>query len=91
MITIVDINDGKVTGKEKIDNPGHHPGYLPEFLSKMGVNSIIAGGMGMRAQELFDTSGIKTIMGVSGGIDDVISQIANGTLEGAGSCRRYVF
>ncbi len=83
--TIVDINDGKVISKEEINNPGHQPGYIPEFLSKMGVNSIVAGGMGMRALELFKSSNIKTIMGISGSIDDVVSQLLSGALEGGAS------
>ena len=83
--TIVDIDDGKVIKKEVIDNPGHHPGYLPEFLSGKGVNTIIAGGMGMRAQELFGLNNIETIMGVSGSIDDVINQMAKGILKGGQS------
>ena len=86
--TIVDINDGKVISKEEIDNPGHHPGYLPEFLSKMGVNSIVAGGMGMRAQELFKLNNIRTIMGVNGSITNVIGQLADGNLiEGESTCK----
>ena len=36
--TIVDIEDGKVLHKEEISNPGHHPGFLPRFLHKKGVN-----------------------------------------------------
>ena len=30
--TIAEIQDSKIIKKELIDNPGHHPGYLPEFL-----------------------------------------------------------
>jgi predicted Fe-Mo cluster-binding NifX family protein len=86
--TIADIENASVEAKQIIDNPGHHPGYLPEFLRGKGVEYIIAGGMGMRAQMLFNQSNIKTVMGVSGRVEDVLEQICNGTLEGGESlCR----
>ncbi len=85
--TIIDIENGAVKNKEEIPNPGHQVGYLPEFLSKQGVGCIIAGGMGHRAQTLFDEKNIKTVMGVSGAIDDIIDQICNNTLvEGESLC-----
>ena len=83
--TIVDIEDGKVTGKEEIANPGHNPGFLPKFLHDKGVNCIVAGGMGQRAVELFSEQGIEKIVGVSGQIDAVVEKIASGTLEGSES------
>ena len=83
--TIIDIEDGKVTGREELANPGHHPGFLPQFLHERGVSCIIAGGMGQRAVQLFAQQGIERIVGVSGTIDDVIGKIVNGTLEGGES------
>ena len=83
--TILEIDGNKLVKKESIDNPGHQPGFLPQFLKEIGVECIIAGGMGMRAKELFDSAGIKTIMGITGDIDDVINQILKGTLEGGES------
>ena len=73
VFTIVDIEDGKVSNKEQIDNPGHHPGFLPKFLHDKGVICIIAGGMGQNAVQLFEQEGIQHIVGVSGFIDDVNS------------------
>jgi len=83
--TIVEIEDGKIKRKNKIENPGHEPGFLPEFLKGKGVECIIAGGMGQRAIGLFGASGIKTVMGVSGKIDDVLKQLLEGTLKGGES------
>ena len=40
--TIGTIEDGVYVGQEVIENPGHHPGFLPEFLGNMGVKFIIA-------------------------------------------------
>ncbi len=51
--TLVEIKEGQVLKKEEIQNPGHQPGFLPQYLSEMDVDCIIAGGMGHRAQSLF--------------------------------------
>ncbi len=83
--TIVDIKDNKVTHQETIANPGHMPAFLPEFFAKQGAAYIIAGGMGQRARMLFDEKGIKTVMGVSGSIEDVVQAIVSGTLSGGGN------
>ncbi|MDP8289648.1 MAG: NifB/NifX family molybdenum-iron cluster-binding protein [Candidatus Susulua stagnicola] len=83
--TIVEIQDKQVVKTDTIANPGHHPGFLPQFLREKGVSAIIAGGMGMRAQELFVQSGIETIMGISGKINDVVAQVVSGTLKGGES------
>ena len=83
--TIVDFEDGRAAEKEIIKNPGHEPGFIPEFLREKGVNCIIAGGMGRRAEELFNRSEIEMVVGVSGKIDDVIGKIIDGTLEGGES------
>ena len=80
--TLVDIENGKVTKRTKVANPGHQPGAIPQFLHQKGVNCIVAGGMGMRATSFFEEYSIKTIVGVSGKIDEVIEQLKKGTLEG---------
>lgn len=86
--TIVDIEDGRIKNKGLLNNPGHQPHFLPKFLHQKGVECIIAGGMGVRAQEMFYEAGIQTILGVQGKIDDVIEQLRKGTLKGGESlCR----
>jgi len=83
--TIVDIEDGKVVKKEVIDNPGHQPGLIPQFLREKDVRCIIAGGMGMRATGFFSELGIQAIVGVNGKIEDVIKDLQRGTLKGGES------
>ena len=83
--TLVDIDNSKVVKKEVVANPGHTPGFIPQFLHEKGVEAIIAGGMGMRASGFFDELGIKPIVGVSGAIDEVIEQLIQGTLRGGES------
>jgi predicted Fe-Mo cluster-binding NifX family protein len=83
--TLIDIENGKVTKRDEVANPGHQPGAIPQFLHQKGVNSIVAGGMGMRAASFFEEYSIKTIVGVSGEIDEVIEQLKKGVLEGGES------
>ncbi len=80
--TLLDIEEGKVVTREIIANPGHQPGFLPKFLAEMGVDCIIAGGMGPRAQGLFATHNIETIIGVQGPVDEVIEKYLRQDLEG---------
>ena len=83
--TIIEINGDKLVNTKVIDNPGHHPGFLPQFLRDQGAEYIIAGGMGMRAIELFAQAGIKTILGVNGEVKEVVDQLLKGTLKGGES------
>jgi predicted Fe-Mo cluster-binding NifX family protein len=79
--TLYNVKDGQVTEKTLVPNPGHEPGFLPEYLSKLGVTCIIAGGMGMRAQNLFAAKNIETVVGAVGLVDDVAKAFAAGTLK----------
>lgn len=83
--TILEICDGKITDREKIPNPGHHPGFLPGYFEQMGVEAVIAGGGGTRAQMLFAEKNIQFILGVTGKIDDMIEKLCKGELEGGES------
>lgn len=58
------IEDGKIVKHETIDPPVHEPGSHPRFLHELGVSVVIAGGMGIKAQELFQQNSIEVIIGV---------------------------
>jgi len=83
--TIADIENGKVVKKEIVPNPGHSPGAIPQFLSEKGVQVIIAGGMGQRAAMFFNQFKIEQVVGINGGVDEVLSGLARGTLKGGES------
>jgi len=53
----------EVIKKELIPSPEHQPGLLPGWLAEKGVSVVIAGGMGPRAQELFQQNSIKVVIG----------------------------
>ena len=85
LFTIVDISEGKVMDKQVIENPGHQPGFIPKFLHERGVECIVCGGMGRRAINFFTELNIKTIIGVTGKIDETLAKLEKGTLEGGES------
>ena len=43
--------------------PDHQPGLLPRWLAEHDASVIIAGGMGMRAQQLFAQENITVVVG----------------------------
>ena len=79
--TLASIEEGRVKHCKTLDNPGHEPGFLPRFLSEHGVDCILAGGMGPRAQQLFNELDIKVVTGVSGAVEQVLSDFLAGDLE----------
>jgi predicted Fe-Mo cluster-binding NifX family protein len=79
--TIVEIEEGNVLEVEEINNPGHQPAFLPNFLAERGVKYIICGGMGNRAQMLFAEKKITPVIGVTGKIEEVIEKFVQGKLE----------
>jgi len=79
--TVIEVREGQMLSREEMPNPGHQPGFLPQYLSEKGVNCIIAGGMGPRAQALFAQKNIETIIGVQGTVDEVIEKFISQELE----------
>jgi len=61
---IIEVEDNKILKNEFVDPPAHEPGLYPKFLADMGVTTIIAGGMGQKAQNLFAQNGIEVFIGI---------------------------
>jgi len=59
----VDEQSKKILRKELVPSPGHEPGLLPRWLAEQGVSIVIAGGMGSRAQSIFQQNNIVVIIG----------------------------
>lgn len=60
---IVNKETGKVESVTTATPPAHQPGVLPQWLKDNEVDTVIAGGMGMRAQQLFGRYGITVVTG----------------------------
>lgn len=61
----VDPLAGSIIASRLATPPAHAPGVLPEWLAGEGVNVVIAGGMGARAQQLFAHAGIEVVTGAA--------------------------
>jgi predicted Fe-Mo cluster-binding NifX family protein len=82
---IFDIENGQIIKSESIMNPGHKPGFLPLFLHDLGVNVIIAGGMGGGAVDIFNQKGIEVILGANGSAEKAVEAFLKGDLVSTGS------
>ena len=86
--SLVEIDEAtkSVIGTTSIIPPPHEPGVLPKWLHEKGADVIITGGMGMRAQKLFQEYGIKVVVGAPAEIPEKIAeQYINGTLVTSGN------
>jgi len=59
----VDPDQKTILGTKTIGAPPHQPGLLPGWLAEYGADVIIAGGMGVRAQQLFAQQNIRVVIG----------------------------
>ncbi len=72
---------GEAEVVDALEAPPHQPGLLPAWLSERGVDVVIAGGMGSRAQELFCQAGIDVVIGApSTDPKEVAQSYLDGTL-----------
>ena len=62
---IVETDNNKILQEEYVVPPLHQPGVYPKYLADRGVNVIIAGGMGQKAQELFAMNNIEVYLGIT--------------------------
>lgn len=83
--SIFDTENNQIIKSESIPNPGHKPGFLPNFLNDKGVNVIISGGMGGGAIEIFNEKGIEVIVGASGNAKTAVELYLQGMLKSTGS------
>lgn len=90
VFTFVEINDEtkEILGKEELTPPPHEPGILPPWVAQNGAKIVIAGGMGARAQGLFEQQGVKVIVGAPSKAPEVLVQAyLDGNLEtGVNAC-----
>ena len=79
---LVSVENNKVASVDEVVPPPHQPGLLPPWLAEQGVNLVIAGGMGSRAQAIFTQHGIKVLTGASGtGAREIVENYISGTLQ----------
>lgn len=64
---IIETDNSTIKKEEFVTPPVHQPGVYPRFLAGIGVDVIIAGGMGQKAQNLFAENNIQVCIGVAEG------------------------
>jgi Mrp family chromosome partitioning ATPase/predicted Fe-Mo cluster-binding NifX family protein len=82
---IYETENDQIVRSESVPNPGHKPGFLPNFLNDLGVNVIISGGMGGGAVDIFNEKGIEVIVGARGDAKTAAEQYLLGMLQSTGS------
>ncbi|MBP2026769.1 putative Fe-Mo cluster-binding NifX family protein [Acetoanaerobium pronyense] len=88
---IFNVKENTIVEFEIISNPGHKPGFLPNFLNDIGVNVIISGGMGQGAIEIFNEKDIKVITGAQGKSKEAASMYISGNLISNGAvCNEHM-
>jgi ATP-binding protein involved in chromosome partitioning len=78
----VDVENKKILNQESVAAPPHEPGLLPRWLHERETDVILAGGMGQRAQGLFEEKGIRVLIGApSDAPQNIIENYLNGKLQ----------
>ncbi|HUT25009.1 MAG TPA: iron-sulfur cluster carrier protein MrpORP [Sumerlaeia bacterium] len=75
----VDRQTRSILSTVRREAPPHEPGLLPRWLRELGVDVVIAGGMGRRAQDLFAQNGIEVVVGADA---ETPEQLASAYLDG---------
>lgn len=78
---VIDITkECKINEVKYLTPPPHEPGVLPKWLADLGVDVIIAGGMGMKAQQIFLANNVDVVIGAKG---EKPEEIAENYIKGA--------
>jgi len=90
---LADINKDlkKIVGTRIVPNAVVHGGggcLAVDEILKYNITHVIAGGMGMGAQQKFARAGVK-IFGYSGKVKDALDDFMNNTLGGLEACKEH--
>ena len=89
--TIFDIENNEIKNKEVVQNNMRHGGggcVAVDEILKHNITHVIAGGMGMGAQQKFANAGVK-IYGSNGKVEDVINDFLENKIGGLGACKEH--
>lgn len=85
---VVDVENGQLSNEQMIVPPAHEPGLYPKWVKEQGVDLVIGGGMGQKAQVLFHQNQVEIIVGASNSEPrGIVESYVAGTLEtGSNHC-----
>ncbi len=63
----VDEGTNKILGTTRVVPPPHEPGVIPNWLASQGAHVVLVGGMGWRAQQIFEHKGVHVVTGAKVG------------------------
>lgn len=91
LIADVDEKSRKLIASRIVPNTGVHGGggcLAVDAILKQGVTHVIAGGMGMGAQQKFADAGVQ-VFGYAGKVRQALDDLLAGKLGGLESCRQH--
>ena len=87
---IVDVDDNNTVVKcEMMTPPVHQPGLYPKWLrEEFAINTVLAGGIGQQARDLFEAENIEVLAGVATDKpENLVKQyLAGAVSDGANKC-----
>ncbi|MFH1387501.1 MAG: NifB/NifX family molybdenum-iron cluster-binding protein [bacterium] len=91
LLADIDQEQKKIIGTSVVPNTAQHGGggcVAVDEILKHKVTHVIAGGMGMGAQQKFASAGVQ-VFGYSGKVQPAINDLLNNTLGGLDACRDH--
>jgi predicted Fe-Mo cluster-binding NifX family protein len=78
---VYEVQNNEVVSSQVVDTNGSGHGALAGFLSTLGVDVLICGGIGGGAQMALASANIRLFGGVSGDADEAVNAFLCGALE----------
>lgn len=91
LLADIDKDNKKITGIKIVPNAAVHGGggcVAVDEILKHNITHVIAGGMGMGAQQKFTHAGVE-VFGYSGKVRDALDDFMNNALGGLDVCREH--
>jgi len=85
---VIETENQKILNIGYLKPPVHEPGTYPRFLAEKGVSTIISGGMGIKAQDIFAQNNIEVCVGVNADTPEKLVEqyLANELISGENLC-----
>jgi len=86
---LAEVDGTRATVSRVVPNPhsgAHRPGVMPRFIHDLGVDVIIAGGMGPRAIDMFHDFDIAVATGAVGTVGAAVENYLRGEGRGEAPC-----
>ena len=81
--TFVEVEEKKIKDVKVEETPfldSHQMGDVPNYIARHKADVIFTGGMGPKAQQYFNSLGVKPVIGVYGKVKDVLDGYLKGNI-----------